>query len=120
VLALSGVGLVACGDEAATACVDQSGARFCATRQGKAAVEPTATGLKPGTDYTVVLAGEGVPAGASFQPSALQVSPDGRAGGQVLSLLGLRSDGVPDGTNVVFTATAADGTPVTATVVVGG
>ena len=48
------------------------------------------------------------------------MSPDGRAGGQVLSLLGLRSDGVPDGTNVVFTATAADGTPVTATVVVGG
>jgi hypothetical protein len=114
------VGLGACGDEAAATCVDQAGARFCVTRQGKAAVEPTATGLKPGTDWSAVLTGDAVPKGANAQPRAMQVSPDGSAGGMTMGILGLVSKGVPDGTRVVFTATAADGTPVTATVVVGG
>lgn len=116
---VSAAGLGACGEEAATTCVDQSGARFCVTRQGKAAVDPTATGLKPGSDWSVVLTGDGVPEGASAQPRAMQVSADGTAGGLALGVVGLTSPGVPDGTNVVFTATTADGTPVTATVVLG-
>ena len=42
-----------------------------------------------------------------------------KAGGMTMGVLGPASDGVPDGTEVVFTATASDGTPVTATVVLG-
>ena len=113
-------GFAACSDEAARVCSEQSGATFCVRRQGQAAVEPTATGLKPGSAWSVVLTGEGVPAGADDQPTVMQVSPDGTAGGLTTGVLGLASKGVPDGTGVVFTATAADGTPVTARVVVGG
>ena len=125
-VALGGAGLVAsaalgaCGDEEASTCVDQAGATFCVQRQGQAGIEPTATGLKPGTQWSVVLEGEGVPESAGLQPTAMEVGPTGDAGGMTVGVLGLTSAGVRDGTAVVFSATAADGTPVTATVVVGG
>lgn len=115
--ALAGFGgLAACGEEAATTCVDQSGATFCVTRKDKRAVEPTATGLRPGSDYTVELSGTGVPGGDDpHEPAVQQVSPDGSVGGNVLGVVGLLDPGLPEGAQIVFTGTTASGTAVTVT-----
>jgi hypothetical protein len=114
------IGLGACGDEAAKVCSEQSGATFCVRRQGQAAVEVSATGLAPGSDWSAVLEGDGVPDSSGAQPRVMQVGPEGTAGGLTIGVVGLASKGVPDGTRVVFIATDSTGSPVTVTVVVGG
>jgi len=116
VVALLGGG--ACGgNQAAETCVATSGANFCVTPQGDAAVEPTATGLQPGTTLTIEL--QGGPAGA--EPFTSAVAEDGspeKLG--VIGYVSLIEQVDLAGTSVVFTGTAADGTPVAATVVVPG
>jgi hypothetical protein len=111
-----GLGVVtACSDDEAKACAEQSGATFCVERQGTG-VEPTAEGLLPGS--TLSFSVSGTPAS---EPFTSEVGPDGvpdKAG--VVGSLGPAGAEDLAGESVVFTGTAADGTPITVTLEVPG
>jgi hypothetical protein len=116
-IVLSAAGLGACGDEAATTCTEQSGATFCVQREGGSGLAPSAEGLQPGSTLTYAVAGFGPEA----QPFTSTVGPSGKPDKTgVIGVMSATAAFDPAAAEVTFTGTAADGTPVTATVVVGG
>ncbi len=113
---LAAVGLGACGDEAAATCVDQSGATFCLQRQGGSGLAPSAEGLQPGSTLTYAVRGFG-PEGQPYTSTVGQTGRPDKTG--VIGVISAMEAFDPAAAEVTFTGTAADGTPVTATLSLG-
>jgi hypothetical protein len=113
---LVAIGLGGCGDEAATRCVDQSGASFCLQRQGGSGLAPSAEGLLPGSTLTYAVRGFG-PEGQPFTSTVGQSGRPDKTG--VIGAMSATEAFDPAAAEVVFTGTAGDGTAVTATLTLG-